>query len=42
MLDAAAYLPTNQLDLVESGADFVSMSFYKVPPPQPTLDLLIY
>lgn len=30
MLDAAAYLPTNKLDLEEYPADFVVMSFYKL------------
>ena len=30
LLDAAAYLPTNQLDLQVHQPDFVSMSFYKI------------
>ena len=30
LLDAAAYLPTNRLDLKRTPADFVVMSFYKI------------
>uniref|UniRef100_A0A7S4K1H8 Aminotransferase class V domain-containing protein n=1 Tax=Paramoeba aestuarina TaxID=180227 RepID=A0A7S4K1H8_9EUKA len=30
MLDSAAYVPTNPLDIVKSGADYACTSFYKV------------
>ena len=30
LLDAAAFIPTNRLDLSQVKPDFVSMSFYKV------------
>jgi len=30
LLDAAAFVPTNRLDLQETNADFVVMSFYKI------------
>lgn len=30
LLDAAAYIPTNRLDLSVVKPDFVTMSFYKV------------
>lgn len=30
LVDAAAFVPTNRLDLAQLGADFVSVSFYKI------------
>lgn len=30
LLDAAAYIPTNRLDLFKYSPDFVSISFYKL------------